>query len=184
VLEVSAVGPSEFAHYAARSAWTCSSIPIHRALVILVKPPQPAPGRQAVTISSLFQPEARRYDDGLPYIWLLPPQTGTKAPAGLTWTVGAVTQETPLGFLGVTLVPMLIVSDAVFDGLSAGCCNWARSIPGAMTLKSDDPDAALEPSNGSTRRPLGGNFSYYSMAEFNKSTNLKTLMMNLFFYGS
>ena len=33
-------------------------------------------------------------------------------------TVGAVARETPLGFLGVTLVPLMIVSDAVFDSLS------------------------------------------------------------------
>ncbi len=33
------------------------------------------------------------------------PQTGDETPASLTWTVGAVTQETPLGFMGVTLVP-------------------------------------------------------------------------------
>jgi putative ABC transport system permease protein len=30
---------------------------------------------------------------------------------------------------------------------------------------------------------VGGNFSYYSTAEFNKSNNLKALMINLFFYG-
>jgi len=30
---------------------------------------------------------------------------------------------------------------------------------------------------------VGGNFSYYSMKEFNKSQTLQTMMTNLFFYG-
>ena len=46
------------------------------------------------------------------------PQAGDEATPSLTWTVGAVTEETPLGFMGVTLIPEMIVSDAVFDGLS------------------------------------------------------------------
>ena len=97
--------------------------------------------------------------------------------------MGAVTQETPLGFLGVTLVPELIVSDAVFDGLSDRLLQLGPINPGHMTIKSDDPDAALEAIERLYKATVGGNFSYYSMAEFNKSSNLKTLMINLFFYG-
>ena len=45
--------------------------------------------------------------------------------------MGAVTQETPLGFMGVTLVPEMIVSDAVFDGLSDRMQQLGPINPGA-----------------------------------------------------
>jgi hypothetical protein len=45
--------------------------------------------------------------------------------------VGVVTQETPLGFLGTTLVPELIISDAVFDGLSDQLLQLGPINPGA-----------------------------------------------------
>ena len=70
------------------------------------------------------------------------PQAGDEATTSLTWTVGAVTQEAPLGFLGVTLVPEMIVSDAVFDGLSDRMEQLGPTNNGHMTVKSDDPDAA------------------------------------------
>src|SRR5262245_8864646 len=111
------------------------------------------------------------------------PQTGDAAPASLTWTVGAVTQETPLGFMGVTLVPELIVSDAVFDGLSDRLLQLGPINPGNMILKSDNPDAALAAIKRLYQATVGGNFSYQSMNEFNQSHNLQTLLINLFFYG-
>ncbi len=110
------------------------------------------------------------------------PQTGDEAPASLTWTVGAVTQETPLGFLGVTLVPMLIVSDAVFDGLRDRVLQLGPINPGSMYIQSDAPDVAVEAIKRLYKSTVGGNFSYYSVGEFNRSINLKTLMMNLYFY--
>jgi putative ABC transport system permease protein len=109
--------------------------------------------------------------------------SGDEAPASLTWTVGAVTQETPVGFMGITLVPELIVSDAVFDGLSDRLLQLGPINPGAMYLQSDAPDAALEAIERLYKATVGGNFSYYSIEEFNKSNNLQTLMTNLFFYG-
>jgi putative ABC transport system permease protein len=99
------------------------------------------------------------------------------------WTVGAVSRETPLGFLGVTLTPELIVSDAVFDGLSDHLLQLGPINPGGMTIKSNDPGAALEAIRRLYKSTVGGNFSYNSMADFNKNNNLKTLMTNLFFYG-
>jgi putative ABC transport system permease protein len=54
---------------------------------------------------------------------------------------------------------------------------------GHMTVKSDDPDTAVAAIQRLYQATVGGNFSYYSMAEFNKSKNLQTLMTNLFFYG-
>ena len=85
--------------------------------------------------------------------------------------------------MGVTLVPELIVSDAVFDGLSDRLLQVGPINPGNMTLKSDDPDAALAAIQRLYKSTVGGNFSYQSMAEFNQSNNLKTLLINLFFYG-
>jgi putative ABC transport system permease protein len=55
--------------------------------------------------------------------------------------------------------------------------------PGGMTLKSDDPDAALAAIQRLYKSTVGGNFSYYSMADFNKSKNLTEILTNLFFYG-
>ncbi|MEP7289735.1 MAG: FtsX-like permease family protein, partial [Chloroflexota bacterium] len=111
------------------------------------------------------------------------PKAGDEAPASLTWTVGAVTRETPLGFLGVSLVPELIVSDAVLDGLSDQLLQLGPINPGNMMLKSDDPDAALKAIERLYKATVGGNFSYQSMTEFNQSSNLQTLLINLFFYG-
>jgi putative ABC transport system permease protein len=111
------------------------------------------------------------------------PQTGDEAPPGLTWRVGAVTQETPLGFLGVTLVPLLIVSDSVFDELSNEMLQLGPISPGHMTVKSNDPDTAIHAIERLYRATGGSAISYYSMKEHNKSQYLRTTMISLFFYG-
>jgi putative ABC transport system permease protein len=183
VLEVSAVGPIEFARYAAQLG---------------LDPQQysdpSAPQGILVNHTSLRQ-GGKLYDFDLfnlkpgdtmsvsPMSGYSSPQTGGAAPASLTWTVGAVTQETPVGFLGVTLVPELIVSDAVFDGLSDRLQQLGPINPGAMYIQSDTPDAALEAIERLYKATVGGNFSYYSWEESNKSSNLQMLMTNLFFYG-
>ena len=38
-----------------------------------------------------------------------------------------------------------------------------------MTVKSDDPDAAVEAIERLYKATVGGNFSYHSMKEFNRS---------------
>jgi putative ABC transport system permease protein len=185
VLQVSVVGPSEFAHYAAQlgldvQQYSDPSAPLgillnHTTLrqggklydfdLFNLKP------GDAITVSKM--PE---YSS---------PQTGNQAPASLTWTVGAVTQEAPLGFLGgnITLVPELIVSDAVFDGLSDRLLQLGPINPGAMYIQSHDPVAAVAALQRLYQGTVGGNFSYYSTAELNKNQKLQTLMTNLFFYG-
>jgi putative ABC transport system permease protein len=85
--------------------------------------------------------------------------------------------------MGTGLVPELIVSDAVFDGLSDRMEQLGPTNNGHMTVKSDDPDAAVEAIERLYKSTVGGNFSYYSMKEFNKSQTLQTVMTNLFFYG-
>jgi putative ABC transport system permease protein len=77
----------------------------------------------------------------------------------------------------------LIVSDAVFDALSDRMLEVGPINSGNMTLKSDDPDAALVAIQRLYKSTVGGNFSYNSMADFNRSSNLRTLLTNLFFYG-
>ncbi len=183
VLKVCAVGPAEFTHYAAQLGldlrqYSDPSAPLgillnHNTLrqggklydfdLFNLKPGD--------TMSAAKMPE-----------WSSP-QAGGAAPASLTWTVGAVAQESPLGFLGAGLVPELIVSDAVFDGLSDRMLQLGPIANGNMTVKSDNPDAALAAIQRLYHATVGGNFSYYSMAEFNKSRYLQTLMTNLFFYG-
>lgn len=111
------------------------------------------------------------------------PQGEDEAAHSLTWTVGTVTDETPLGFRGTGLVPELIVSDTVFDALSDRMLQLGPTALGHMTVKSDDPDAALTAIERLYKATVGGNFSYYSMKEFNRSNDLQTMMTNLFFYG-
>jgi putative ABC transport system permease protein len=183
VLQVCAVGPSEFANYAAQLG---------------LDPQQysdpSAPEGILINHATLRQ-GGKLYD--FDFFNLKPgdtisaskrsgyssPQTEDKLPASLTWTVGAVTQEFPLGFLGATLVPNLIVSDAVFDGLSSQLLQLGPSNPGAMYIQSRNPDAAVVALQRLYQGTVGGNFSYYSTAELNKSQTLQTLMTNLFFYG-
>ena len=182
VLEVTAVGPSEFAHYAAQLG-----------LDVKKYSDPSAPLGILVNHTSLRQ-NGKLYDFDL--FTLKPGDTmtvtkmpeyaahiGDAAPASLTWTVGTVTRETPLGLRGVTLTPELIVSDAVFDGLSERLLQVGPIAPGNMMIQSDDPDAALEAVRRLYMNTIGGNFSYQSMKEFNQSKDLQTLMINLFFYG-
>lgn len=177
VLEVSAVGPAEFTHYAAQLGLD----PKHYAdpsapLGILVNHPNLRQG------GKLYDFDLFTLKPG-DTMTISTTQTGDKAPVSLTWTVGAVTQETPLGLMGTSLVPELIVSDAVFDGLSDRLLQLGPINPGGMTIKSNDPDAALEAIKRLYQDTVRGNFSYQSMKEFNQSNNLQVLLTNLFFYG-
>ena len=183
VLEVSAVGPAEFAHFAAQlgldlQQYTDPSAP----LGILINHTNLRQGGKLYDFDLFnLKPGDTMSVSKMPEYSA--PQTGDKAQASLTWTVGAVTQEHPLGLMGITLVPELIVSDAVFDGLSNRLLQVGPINSGNMLLKSDNPDAALAAVQRLYQATVGGNFSYASMADFNKSKNLQTLMINLFFYG-
>jgi putative ABC transport system permease protein len=183
VLKVCAMGPAEFNHYAARlgldvQQYADPSVP--RGILL-----NHATLRQGGKLYDfdLFNLKpgdtlsASRMSD-----WVSP-QGGDETPASLNWTVGAVARETPLGFLGVSLVPELIVSDAVFDAWSDRMLQLGPIAPGHMTVKSDDPDAAVEAIERLYKATAGGNISYFSMKEFNKSQYLQTLLVNLFFYG-
>ncbi len=183
VLEVNAVGPEEFAHYAAQLG-----------LDVQRYSDPSAPMGILVNHTSLRQ-NGKLYDFDLFHLqpgdtitanqmsgWSSS-NTGDDAPASLTWTVGAVTQALPLGFMGSTLIPELFVSDAVFDGLSEQMLQLGPINPGNMTVKSNDPDAALEAIKRLYQSTVGENFSYQSMKEFNQSNTLQTLLINLFFYG-
>jgi putative ABC transport system permease protein len=183
VLEVSAVGPAEFARYAAQlgldvQRYSDPSAP----LAILVNHTNLREGGKLYDLD-MFTLQPGDTMTVYPTSGWTSPQTGAEAPDGLTWTVGAVTSETPLSLLGVTLVPKLIVSDAVLDGLRDRLLQVGPINPGAMYIQSDDPDAALEAIRRLYAATVGGNFSYQSMKEFNRSSSLKTLLMNLFFYG-
>src|SRR6266508_3260277 len=182
VLKVCAVGPAEFAHYAAQLG------------LDLEQYSDPSAPRGIRLNHTSLRQGGKLYDFDLLNLkpgdtmtvskmsgWAS--QAGDEAPPSLTWTVGAVTQEHPLGFMGTTLVPELIVSDAVFDGLSDRMQQVGPINNGQMTVKSDDPDAAVEAIERLYKATVGGNFSYNSMKEFNKSQYLQTMMTNLFFYG-
>ena len=183
VLKVCAVGPAEFAHYAAQlgldeKQYSDPSAP----LVILLNHPNL---RQAGKLYDFdlfnLKPGDTMTATRMPE-WTAP-QTGGAAPASLTWTVGAVARETPLGMMGAGLAPEMIVSDAVFDGLSDQMLQLGPIANGQMAIKSDHPDAALAAIQRLYQATVGGTFSYSSMKEFNQSKNLQTLLMNLFFYG-
>jgi putative ABC transport system permease protein len=183
VLEVSAVGPAEFSRYAAQLGldvrrYSDPSAP----LGILVNHTSLRQGGKLYDFD-LFNLKPGDTMTVSPMSGWPSPKTGDGAPASLTWTVGAVTEETPVGFMGVTLVPQLFVSDAVFDALSDRLLQLGPINPGAMYIKSDAPDVALEAIERLYKDTVGGNFSYYSVEEFNRSSNLQALMTNLFFYG-
>src|SRR6266498_1929446 len=183
VFKVCAVGPAEFTHYAAQLGLDVQQYSDPSApLGILINHTTLRQGGKLYDFD-LFNLKPGDTMSASKMSGYSSPQTVGEAPASLTWTVGAVTQETPLGFLGVTLVPEMIVSDAVFDGLSDRMLQLGPIAPGHMTLKSDDPDAALEAIERLYKATVGGNFSYNSMEEFNKSQYLQTMMTNLFFYG-
>jgi putative ABC transport system permease protein len=187
VLQVNAVGPQEFAHYAAQLGLDVEQYSDPSApLGILVNRTslrqngrlyefdlfnlQPGDTFTASRMTGWSSPQTR--DEAL-----------DEASANLTWTVGAVTEEMPLGFMGTTLVPNLFVSDVVFDDLSDQMLQLGPINPGNMTIKSNDPDAALVAIERLYKATVGGNFSYQSMKEFNQSMDLQTLLTNLFFYG-
>ncbi|HEY1014366.1 MAG TPA: FtsX-like permease family protein, partial [Herpetosiphonaceae bacterium] len=176
VLQVCAVGPAEFAHYLARLGL------------------DPAPYADPAAPRGILVNHYNQRRDGKLYDFdlftlkpgdpiAIAPEGG--ATAGLTWTVGAVTGETPLSLMGVgpALVADLVVSDAVFDGLRDRLLQLGPINPGAMYVKSDAPDAAAAAIKRLYQSTVGGNFSYQSMAEFNQSGGLQTLLMKLFFYG-
>jgi putative ABC transport system permease protein len=189
VLEVSAVGPAEFAHYATQLGLDMQqySDPAAPMGILLDHTDLSRGGKlydfdmfnlkpgDTITVSNKVSGYSSR-------------QTGDAAPASLTWTVGVVNPpEAPLGFLGRTtplVIPELIVSDAVFDGLSNRLLQLGPINSGAMYIQSSgDTAAAVAAIRRVYQSTVGGNFSYYSTAEMNKSQALQTLMTNLFFYG-
>jgi putative ABC transport system permease protein len=182
VLEVSAVGPTEFARYAGQLGLDVKQYSNPAApLGILIAHPNLRQGGKLYDFDLFnLKPGDTMTVSKMPE-WAA--HSGDDSPASMTWTIGAVTRETPLGLMGVTLTPELIVSDAVFDALSDRMLQVGPINPGGMTLKSNDPDAALAAVQRLYKSTVGGNFSYYSMADFNKSKNLTGLMTNLFFYG-
>jgi len=183
VLKVCTVGPAEFAHYAAQLGLDLGQYSDPSApLGILLNHSTLRQGGKLYDFDLLnLKPGDTISATQMPG-WSAPQAEG-EATSSLTWTVGAVTGETPLGFRGTGLVPEMIVSDAVFDSLSDRMLQLGPTALGQMTVKSDDPDAALEAIERLYKSTVGGNFSYYSMKEFNKSQTLQTMMTNLFFYG-
>lgn len=181
VLKVCAVGPREFAHYAAQLGLDVQQYSDPSApLGILINHATLRQGGKLYDFNLFNLQPGDTMSAAKMSGWT---QTGAAATASLAWTIGAVTGETPLGFMGVSLVPELIVSDAVFDGLSEQMLQLGPINPGHMTIKSNDPDAALEAIKRLYKAIVGGTFSYQSMKEFNRSSNLRSLMTNLFFYG-
>lgn len=183
VLQVCAVGSSEFTHYAMQLGLDVRqySNPTTPLAILL----DHTTLRQGGKLYDFDFFNLKPGDTMLasPMSGYSAPQTGNAAPASLTWTVGAITQETPLSLLGITTVPNLIVSDTVFDGLSDRLLQLGPINPGSMYLQSNNPTAALAAIQRLYASTVGGNFSYNSMAELNKSKNLQTILINLFFYG-
>jgi putative ABC transport system permease protein len=183
VLKVCAVGPSEFARYATQLGLDLRQYSDPSApLGILLNHKTLRQGGKLYDFDLLNLKPGDTMTATQMSGWS-PPQAGDEATPSLTWTVGAVTGETPLGIMGTGLVPEMIVSDSVFDGLSDRMLQLGPTNNGHMTVKSDDPDAAVEAIERLYKSTVGGNFSYYSMKEFNKSQTLQTMMTNLFFYG-
>lgn len=183
VLKVCAVGPAEFAHYAEQLGLDAAQFA------------DPAAPQGILLNHTSLRQGGKLYDLDLFTLqpgdtltasrmsgWVAP-QSGNSTSDTLPWTVGAVAQEPPLGFLGVSLVPELIVSDAVFDGLSSRMEQLGPIAQGHMVVQSDNPDAAVEEIARLYRATAGGDISYYSMQEFNRSQDLRTMLTNLFFYG-
>jgi putative ABC transport system permease protein len=183
VFEVNAVGPEEFAYYTAQLGLDVQQYSDPSApLGILANHPSLRQNGRLYDFDLFnLQPGDTITVSQMPG-WSSP-QSDDEAPASLTWTVGAVTRALPLGFMGTSLVPSLFVSDTVFDALSDQMLQLGPINPGNMTIQSDNPDAALEAIRRLYQGTVGGNFSYQSMAEFNQSSTLQTLLINLFFYG-
>ena len=188
VLEVSAVGPAEFAHYAAQLGLDPQQYSDPAApMGILLDHTDLSRGGKLYDFDILNLKPGDTITASKMSGWSSP-QTGDVATPSLTWTVGAVNPpEAPLGFLGRStplVIPELIVSDAVFDGLSDRLLQLGPINPGAMYIQSSgDTAAAVAAIRRVYQSTVGGNFSYLSTAEMNKSQALQTLMTNLFFYG-
>lgn len=188
VLQVSAVGPAEFAHYAAQLGLDVQqySDP-SKPLGILLDHTDLSRGGKLYDFDILNLKPGDTMTVSPMSGWSSP-QAGGQAPVSLTWTVGVVNPpEAPLGFLGRTtplVIPDLIVSDAVFNGLSVQLLQLGPINGGGMYIQSSgDTAAAVEAIRRVYQSTVGGNFSYLSTAEMNKSQALQTLMTNLFFYG-
>jgi putative ABC transport system permease protein len=180
VLKVCAVGPSEFAHFAAQLGLDLRQYSDPSApLGILLNHNTLRKGGKLYEFDLFNLKPGDTMTTSKMSMWTSP-QTGSAAPASLTWTVGAVTQENPLGIMGGT---EMIVSDAVFDALSDRMLQLGPIAGGPTSVKSDNPDAALAAIQRLYQATVGGNFSYNSMKDFNKSQTLQTMMTNLFFYG-
>jgi len=112
------VGPAEFAHYAAQLGLDVQQYSNPSApLGILLNHTTLRQGGKLYDLDLFNLKPGDTMTVSKMSGWFSP-QAGGEATPSLTWTVGAVTQDPPLGFMGTTLVPELIVSDAVFDGLS------------------------------------------------------------------
>jgi putative ABC transport system permease protein len=182
VLKVCTVGQAEFAHYAAQlgldeKQYSDPSAP----LGILLNHTTRRQGGKLYDFDLFNLKPGDTMTATRMSGWSAPQAGGNEATPSLTWTVGAVTQETPLGFMGGG--SEMIVSDAVFDGLSDRMLQLGPTNNGHMTVKSDDPDAAVKAIERLYKSTVGGDFSYNSMKDFNQSKNLQTMMTNLFFYG-
>ena len=181
VLKVCAVGESEFAHYAEQLGLDLRQFSDpSKPLGILLNHTTRRQGGKLYDFD-LFNLKPGDTITATQMPSWTPPQAGDEATPSLTWTVGAVTQETPLGFMGGG--SEMIVSDVVFDALSEQMLQLGPINKEHMTVKSDDPDAAVEAIERLYKSTVGGDFSYYSMKEFNRSRNLQTIMTDLFFYG-
>ncbi len=183
VLEVSAIGPSEFAHYTAQlgldpEQYSDPSAPLG---ILINHTTLRQSGR--LYEFDMFNLKAGDTMTAIPMTGYTSPDSRDEKVESLTWTIGTVTEESPLGFMGITTVPLLIVSDVVFDSLSDQMKQLGPINPGGMTLKSDDPEAALAAIQQLYDEMIGGTFSYNTMADFNQSNNLQTLIVNVFFYG-
>lgn len=183
VLKVCAVGPSEFKHYAAQLGLDVEQFfDPSNPLGILINHVTLRQGGKLYDFD-LFNLKPGDTIAATKMSGWTSPEIGDEANPSLTWTVGAVAQDTPLGFMGVTLVPLMIVSDPVFDSLGDQMLQLGPIAPGHLTVKSDNPDAAVEAIERLYQSMTGGNISYFSMEDFNRGQNLQTVMTHLFFYG-
>jgi putative ABC transport system permease protein len=109
VLKVCAVGPAEFAHYAAQLGLDVQQFSDPSApLGILLNHTSLRQGGKLYDLD-LFNLKPGDTMTVSKMSGYSSPQTGGEATPSLTWTVGAVAQEHPLGFMGTTLVQELIV---------------------------------------------------------------------------
>ncbi|MFT4036846.1 MAG: FtsX-like permease family protein [Thermomicrobiales bacterium] len=183
VLKVCAVGPSEFAHYAAQLGLEAGPFadPAAPQGILLNHMALRQGGKLYDLDLFTLQPgdtlTASRMEG-----WAAPSDSGAGVDR-MDWTVGAVATETPLGFMGVSLVPELIVSDEVFDALSPRMEQLGPIAQGHMVVQSDDPQAAVAAIGRLYKATAGGDISYYAMDDFNRSGELRRTLTTLFFAG-